>query len=513
MAILPKIVKTGSRTWENRHLTFTQQIDDLYDLWNADTGELIDRYNAMTLAIQNEIAQAISDKKTLRALGGGWSWTRIATTTGRMLNTKGLNAVFSISPSSVSGEYKGKHEDLFFAQCGNSVLELNNYLKKKSRALKTCGASNGQTIVGGMSTGTHGSAFDFGAIPDFIVGLHIIVGPARHVWVERKSYPVASASFVQNLQAELVQDDDIFNAALVSFGSFGFIHGVMLETEPIYLLECHRQRIPYHTSLDHLMETLDFVHPDLPHGLERPFHFQALVNPYDLDDGAYVNTMYKRPYRTDYQPPQSNGTGLSPGDDAPAFIGGLAQVFPGTTAFLVNKLIGASYKLYANQHGILGEIFTNTENRGKVLSAAMGIPLDQVIRVKDLLLKLNGKNRFAGVFAFRYVKCTTATLGFTRFEPVTCVVEMDGVFSSRTLSFFSDVWKEFEQQEIPFTFHWGKICEINPERLMRMYGSRLTSWIAARNKLLDKDTLQVFTNPQIEEWGLNQPISAEPWIV
>jgi hypothetical protein len=287
----------------------------------------------------------------------------------------------------------------------------------------------------------------------------------------------------------------------------------MLETESIYLLECHRQRILYNASLDHLMKTLDFTHPELPHGPERPFHFQALVNPYDLDKGAYVNTMYKRAYRTDYETPESDGASLSPGDDAPAFIGLLTQALPGTTAFLVNKLVGASYKLHANQFGVLGEIFTNTENRGKVLSTAMGIPVDQAVNVKNLLLKLNGKNRFAGVFAFRYVKPTKATLGFTRFDPITCVVEMDGVFSAKTLEFFSDVWKELERQEIPFTFHWGKICEIHPERLNNMYGLRLTSWILARNKLLDKDTLQVFTNPQIEEWGLNQAVAPEPWIV
>lgn len=509
----PQIIKTGSKTWENRHITFNQQIDDLYDMWNAGSGDPLADYNAMTLAIQKEIGLAISDQKSIRALGGGWSWTRIATTTGRMLNTKGLNTVFTISQASVSPDYSGNPNDLFFAQCGNSIQELNTFLKKKFRSLKTCGASNGQTIVGAMSTGTHGSAFDFGAIPDFIVGLHVVVGPARHVWLERKSYPVASALLIDKLHTELIQDDDLFNAALVSFGSFGFIHGVMVETENIYLLECHRQRIPINASLDELMETLDFSHASLPHGNERPFHFQALINPYNLSDGAYVNTMYKRAYHTNYQPPVNDSGGLSAGDDAPAFIGLLAQVLPDTTGFLVNKLVGASYKLYANQPGTLGEIFTNTTTRGKVLSAAIGIPLHQVTPVKDLLLELNDIHRFAGVFAFRYVKATKATLGFTSFSPVTCVVELDGVASSNTDSFFKEVWQTLEQEQIPFTFHWGKICDLNPSRLKTMYGLRLTSWITARHKLLDPDSLPVFTNPQMEEWGLTEPLDPPSPIV
>ncbi len=110
--------------------------------------------------------------------------------------------------------------------------------------MRTCGASNGQTIVGAFSTGTHGSAIDAGSTPDFVVGLHIVTGPHTHIWLERATHPVVADAFVEKLNTNLVRNDDLFNAALVSFGSFGFIHGVMIETEEIYLLECYRQRIP-----------------------------------------------------------------------------------------------------------------------------------------------------------------------------------------------------------------------------------------------------------------------------
>ncbi len=119
---------------------------------------------------------------------------------------------------------------------------MNNWLKKNKRSLKTSGASNGQTIVGCFSTGTHGSAIDTGSVPDFIVGMHIITGPGKHIWLERESYPVVSDAFIQKFKTKLVADDELFNAALVSFGSFGFIHGVMIETEDIYLLEMLSQK-------------------------------------------------------------------------------------------------------------------------------------------------------------------------------------------------------------------------------------------------------------------------------
>ena len=81
---------------------------------------------------------------------------------------------------------------------------------------------------------------------DTIAGMHLVVGADRHVWLERKSRPVASKEFIDWLGAEKISNDDLFNSAVVSFGSFGFIHGVLLETEPLFLLEEHKSgELPY----------------------------------------------------------------------------------------------------------------------------------------------------------------------------------------------------------------------------------------------------------------------------
>ena len=100
-----------------------------------------------------------------------------------MLDTKPLNIIFDISAQSVVPSYKGDTNKLFLAQCGNGVWELSRFLKTRSLSLKTSGASNGQTIAGVTATGAHGSAFDVGAVQDFVVGMHIIVSPTRHIWL------------------------------------------------------------------------------------------------------------------------------------------------------------------------------------------------------------------------------------------------------------------------------------------------------------------------------------------
>ncbi|HYG18193.1 MAG TPA: FAD-binding protein [Ohtaekwangia sp.] len=510
---MAQIISTGNDEWQNRHMTFREDIDDLLDMWNGSSEDIIVGYNRMSAAIQEHIGNAIQAGKPIRALGGGWTWTRIATCNkGRMYNTKGLNWRFSISPSQVEESYPGSSSDLLFVQCGVSIHELNGYLKRRNKALKTSGASNGQTIVGAMSTGTHGSAFDFGAVQDFVVGLHIITGPdknnpAHNVYLERESYKVTKASLALKLNAQLIRNDALFNAAVVSFGSFGFIHGVMIETEPLYLLECYRQR-EKDPRLRHLLQTLDFSPADfLPYGSEHPHHFQVTFNPHDMDDGAYVTTMYKRPYIANSYTPPGTDSGIGPGDDAPAFIGLISDAVPHIVPTIVNGLVKRSYKTYANVRGTRGEIFGDTELRGKLISSAMGIPLAEVNKVVDIMLALNADpafGPFAGVYALRFVKATQATLGFTCFGPQTCVLELDCVWSARMLKFIEEAWKRLDEAQVPFTFHWGKQCGVTPPRMLHGYGQhKIDAWKQARNTLLDEQTRNIFNNDQIKQWSLH----------
>src|SRR5438552_11238084 len=97
-----KIIKTGFHTWENRHETFKQTIKDLYELGNDPMLNALEAYIDTTKGLQLIIGEAIAGKVPLRALGSGWSWTKIATAeSGIMLDTKPLNMIFDISQHSV----------------------------------------------------------------------------------------------------------------------------------------------------------------------------------------------------------------------------------------------------------------------------------------------------------------------------------------------------------------------------------------------------------------------------
>ncbi|MDB5156927.1 MAG: FAD-linked oxidoreductase [Mucilaginibacter sp.] len=511
-----KIIKKGQTAWTNRHDTFTEDIRDLYELGNDDDAYALDSYNNATQGFMGLINEAITMQTPLRALGAGWSWTKIATVKdGIILDTKPLNTRFNITAASLRPDYTGDPKYLTFVQSGMSVQELDDFLFSKGQAMKTHGASNGQTMAGAVSTGVHGAAFDFGAMPEFVTGLHIITGPNRHVYLERASRPIVSDAFITRIQAEHILDDNLFNAALVSFGSFGIIHGLMIETEDLYLLDTYMQRMPYDDSdsgkkLKAIMETLDFSNAELPCGNERPYHFMVLLNPYDMAKGAYVTTMYKRPFVSIYNKPKENDAGIGPGDDAPAFIGLLTDNVPELVPTMVTKILGANLPLsdldpqgnLIKQTGTIGEIFSNNTLRGKLLSAAVAMPVSEVNRVIALMLQANEDfGPFAGLFSFRFVKGSGAMLGFTKFED-TCVMELDAAYSPKVYDFYSKTWKILEDEGIPFAFHWGKITELSSDRIRRMYGQSVDNWLNLRKQLLDAQCLELFTNPIMLEWGL-----------
>ena len=61
---------------------------------------------------------------------------------------------------------------------------LNRIFFRDGLSLKASGSNNGQTLPRAISTGTHGSAFKFGATQDFVVGTQLITGSSKQVYLE-----------------------------------------------------------------------------------------------------------------------------------------------------------------------------------------------------------------------------------------------------------------------------------------------------------------------------------------
>lgn len=504
----PQIKPLNIKVFQTIHKNFKYSIDNLFDVKNGDEPDMITGYNQTTLLIQGFLQNALKNNKSVRAIGGNWSWTAVGFTKDWMVSTLKLNRI-KLMPQNEITDTSGPFEKnkYLFAQCGCSVIELNDVCHRLKRSLPTSGASNGQTIAGLISNCTHGAAIDFGSTPDFVVGLHLVLSPDKHVYLERKSQPVVTQDFIQRIGAEHIKDDEVFNAALVSFGSFGFIHGVMIETMPLFLYNAYRKQYPL-AQVSPLLDSLDFSEANFfPRPNVRPYYFQALVNPYDRDISPHINIMYKEPYRGDYTPIVVPTDEAGPGEDAPIILGKLTDLFPVLTPLIVNQTLKRSYKDRDDDWGTHGEIFNGSLARGRVLSCAVGIAAENTTRVLKIALALNKRYSYVGVFAFRYVKQTTATLGFTQF-PMTCVAEFDSFEAQSTWDFYNGLWQELVKEKIAHTFHWGKVNNLDAEKIRSMYGNKVNEWLLARHQLLPQKMLSVFTNEFMIKTGLDSSLIA-----
>lgn len=518
--MIPKgLEKLPIQQWTNKHENFTQDLvpDSSFKVYNPSGESRRERYHKTTKNFQWLIKHGIDNHIRLRAMGSGWSFTKVGVTEGGLIDTASLNFSFLLTRKYVATNYPHQVEDLYFLQCGSIIYEINNRLatKNPARSIKASGASNGQTIAGALSTGTHGAAFEVGAIQDFVVGLHIITGPNEHVWLERASYPVAAPDFVDWLDAKIIKDDALFEAALVSFGSFGFIHGVMIETEPVFLLEEHRKGdIPYNDVLKKAMTQLDFSDLNLPGAgpNKELYHFEVLFNLHKFEKnnpnkGAFLKYMYKKPYQLPYTPVVRDNN-FTYGDDLlgimSATLDRLGVVSDLLIPPMVNTMFGLAFAPQPPQTGTIRELFNYTKFRGKVASAAIGIDIANAAKVVEEIIDVNKNTPFPGGLSLRYVKGTKATLGFTKF-PHTCVLEIDGVDSNAARDFYEAVWNRLEDKNIPYTLHWGKInFNLNKTRIKNMYGTaNVNAWIDARNTLLSNEVAKVFTNKFIERCGLD----------
>ena len=504
---------------QGRHQSYTQALDGEYAFDpNPAPGAKAElkTYKDATKERRDIIGACVRDGKRLRARGSLWSLSTAAVTDGRLIDTTTLRLAFDVSKTLVDPAYKGDVAKLRFVECGNSIAALNNYLFASRLSLKASGSNNGQTIVGALSTGTHGGAFKFGAISEMVVGIHLIAGPNRHVYLQRQSYPVVKATFAERLGAEFKADDTLFNAALVSFGAFGIIHGLMIETRELFALNAVRFKHPYDATLKAAITNCDPTTIPLPAfakdvPTDKPYHFELFlnVNETGAPANAYMQLMYEAPFKAaTYAPPVWDGGESGLGADGLNVMGALVDRIPSPLDRLIvpflNKEIDHEFAPYLKK-GIIRDLFRGEKTLGKTLACGVGMPAGRAVEALEIAFKRYRDNGevLPALLSFRFVKATKALLGFQRFEP-TAIFEMDSVNTAKTRGYFEQVWADLEAAGIPFTLHWGKYNNFwTPVRLRAHFGDAVDQWIASREALLESPAVrQVFTNPFMTALGL-----------
>jgi FAD binding domain len=499
------------KKWKNFHESYEQAIEGEWDLFmpQQSAGLSLDDLRETTRQFQALIADARNKGLKARAVGSSWSLSQAPTTSGWVFNTNRLRGRLKVAAADVDPGYPGsvdQKKGLYLFQCGNTVADVNKVLESKDqrRALFTSGAANGQTIVGATSCGTHGSALEHGALHDHIAAIHLIASGDRHFWIERKSRPVMSADWVKKLGADLKRDDDdLFNAAVVSFGSFGIVHAVVLETEPRYLLETHPGTETLDEDLWKVIGALDFSAHKFFAKDGKPYFFQAVINP--ASDEVLLNANYKRDCPADYEPTygltQKPGA-IGPGFDSLSTVGFILDAFKGVIPRF-SKIVASQLFDTSSRTGTPGQIYGFKAPQLHVASGSIAVALADARRTLETLISLYKEiGPVPLVLGCRYVRKSPALLAFNKFD-IGLMISLDGVDSRGTRAFFAAAADRLEGKGIDYTQHWGKVNAYSKDRVLRAYQGNVGKWLKARRAVLPDDgDRRLFDNSYIEERGL-----------
>jgi len=217
------------------------------------------------------IHKAEASHYKVKAVGSGHSFSDIALTRDYLIDTHGLNKRLPLSLLTLKESADKKK--LFLTECGILIHQLNADLDAEGKALPNMGAYTGQTIIGAISTSTHGSGTGLGPLAS-LVEAFVLVGENGEVFhVERSNGISTEAINLGDVPVKLIQDDEIFLSGVISLGCLGVIYAVVLKVCDSYLLREERT-----------FSTWSKIKPELENGdiLKKYRHVEVLVDPYDV---------------------------------------------------------------------------------------------------------------------------------------------------------------------------------------------------------------------------------------
>jgi L-gulono-1,4-lactone dehydrogenase len=156
----------------------------------------------------------------VKAVGSGHSFTGAAVTVGTHVRPEGMTSIRSLDPDT----------GLVTVEHGMPLHALSDALDQQGLALTNMGDINVQTVMGAISTSTHGTGRDSAGLSAFVRGLEIVLADGSVVTCG--------------------PGDDLFEAARVSVGSLGVVTAVTLQTEPSFLLRAREEPMRWDEVLD-----------------------------------------------------------------------------------------------------------------------------------------------------------------------------------------------------------------------------------------------------------------------
>ena len=205
--------------------------------------------------IVNAVRGVESAGGTLKAMGSQWSYSGVAvdSTTQAVIDTDQLNSILSnVIPFALLANPPKAAKYYVHVEAGIKLWDLNCRLDGLGLALPTLGGSNGQSLAGVISTGSHGSDIDAPPVADAVGAIHLVGPGGQEWWIERDrgagaiTDPALMLQLKQNdvlcRDMRVEYDTSLFRAVLVSMGRIGVIYSYVLQATDKFALTLARAR-------------------------------------------------------------------------------------------------------------------------------------------------------------------------------------------------------------------------------------------------------------------------------
>jgi FAD/FMN-containing dehydrogenase len=225
------------------------------------------------------IQEAESKKLKVRAVGSGHSFSDVAVVLEYLVDLHRLSKIEKYDTKLIKGNYSNRK----FVNCeaGIRLRDLNKKLTTMSLALKNMGAFDKQKLAGVVATGTHGTGKDIEAMQGFVHSILLVASGGKIYRIEKTNGITNPANFTET-GVELIQDDDIFYSAVLSFGSMGIIHSLVIEVEPLFFLRETKIQTNWEDLKKEWLDGTIFTKGDAESAGKPPRSVSFLINPYPL---------------------------------------------------------------------------------------------------------------------------------------------------------------------------------------------------------------------------------------
>lgn len=457
------------------------------NVWQTERVEPKNYYEPSTAAeLVSIVQQAQTDNRRVRMTGSGHSPSDVTVTEDILLYPKNLSGLLTLEDNqlkpfdeSITLRSGTKMDvNLVRVKSGTTIRQLNTAFDRyranngKGLAFPILGGWDAQTIAGATMTATHGSSLELGALDSIIASMQVVTKDGRMLQVEPNdgiTDPEKFSGFLtedNNIPVELVQDDDVFNAMKVSFGSMGIVYSYVLKVFDKYWITENREITTWEdiTAPNGFLSRLVAGKKLNPKGVEPDF-YELQVNPYPVE-GKH-NVLLTRRWASKTPLPASPFRAAR-GSDAlqqvavtfQGVIEGVVNATPSLAERTLNTALEAQVdEEYINQSHRVFNI--GVINRTRVYALEVAFPLDEIIRATEAQFDIIQSLRADDVvqmapLALRFVKASDSTLSMMNGQDTAMmeIINLQGL---------DDVHKYFKQHQYQlldrnqFTSrpHWG----------------------------------------------------------